>query len=156
MDDDDIRVAVVLRAVVAGRLQQSGHLLGVVIVHLAAVGLDQVLAAHVRPFARRPSLSPFALRSSFALRRAASISAALARTPSVTAAPAIILASSNSRLAPSSRATFVVVRPSRTCFVIWNCTSPCAAICGRWVMESTCDASAGSCSLLPTPTAALS
>ena len=94
VDDDDIGVAVVGRAVVPGGIQQPGHLLRVVIVHLAAVGFDEVLAAHVRPFALRLSLSPFGFDSPFARRRSSSISPALASTRSVTDCPAIIRASS--------------------------------------------------------------
>src|SRR5690606_11423125 len=60
VDHHDIGVPLVLGALVAGRLEQTGHLLRVVEVHLAAVGFDQVLPAHARSFAFRLSLSPFA------------------------------------------------------------------------------------------------
>ena len=43
VDDDDVGVAIVVRALVARLLQQPGHPLGVVLVHLAAERFDQVL-----------------------------------------------------------------------------------------------------------------
>ena len=63
VDDDDVGVAVLGRALITSRLEQPRHLLGIVIVHLAAEGLDQVFPAHFRPFAFRLSLSPFAWTS---------------------------------------------------------------------------------------------
>src|SRR5262245_54961709 len=104
VDDNDIGLAIIVRTVVPCGFKQSSHLLGVVVVHLTTVRLDQVLPAHPRPLARRLSLSPFAFPSSFALPRSASISAALARIPLLAASPAIMRASSVSRAAVSSLA----------------------------------------------------
>jgi hypothetical protein len=51
VDHDDVGVAVIGRRLIPGLLQEPSHPLGVVDVHLAAEGLDQILAPH------RPSLS---------------------------------------------------------------------------------------------------
>ena len=61
-----VGIAVVGRAVVPGGFQQPGHLLRVVVVHLAAVGLDEVLAAHVASL--RLATFAFAFRLRFAFR----------------------------------------------------------------------------------------
>ena len=81
---------------VAGLLEQPGHPLGVVDVHLAAERFDQVFTRHALPFAFRSFAFAFRLRFAFRLSRRqalgawrfASISRAEARSPSVTARPA--------------------------------------------------------------------
>ena len=116
VDDDDVGVGGLVGRLVAGLLEQAGHPLGVVHVHLAAERFDQVFTRHVpTTFAFRLSLSPvrdFRFRA-FAFRRfacappgavaRASISRAEARRPSVTASPPSIRASSSTRPSPSSR-----------------------------------------------------
>ena len=60
VDHDHVGLVVFRRALVSRRFEQSGHLLGVVVVHLAAERLDPIFPAHFRPFAFCVSLSPFA------------------------------------------------------------------------------------------------
>src|SRR5262245_47862643 len=55
VDDDHVCVDVVGRGFVSRLLQKSGHALGVVDVHLAAVGFDQIF--HVASVSDGPSLS---------------------------------------------------------------------------------------------------
>jgi len=47
IDHDDVRIPIVRGGLVAGLVQQTGHALRVVDVHLAAVRLDEVLPGHV-------------------------------------------------------------------------------------------------------------
>ncbi len=109
VDHDDVGLAVVRRTLVPAASSRPGHLLGVVIIHLAAVRFDQIFAAHMRPFALRLSLSPFDFASPFAPRTGLvlepSISAALASTPADGSCPAIMRAISWRRSSASSRAT---------------------------------------------------
>ena len=108
---------------VAGLLQQPGHPLGVVDVHLAAEGLDRSTSGHFVPFAFDLSLSPFIrLSPSRRSRRAAS----RARWPaprrrrrcrrSCARSP---LPARRRRAAPRA----VSVRPWRTDFAMWNCVA---------------------------------
>ncbi len=75
VDDDDVRVGLVERGLEPGLIEQSRHPLGVVHVHLAAEGLDQVFARHasVSPCASRGRATgrltfAFAFRVRFAFR----------------------------------------------------------------------------------------
>src|SRR5688572_3144929 len=65
VDDDQIGVVVAVGRLETSLLQEAGHPLRVVDVHLAAVGLDQVFLGHyLRTFAFAPRvLSPFAFAS---------------------------------------------------------------------------------------------
>ena len=138
VDDDDVRVALVVRALVARRLEQAGHLLRVVVVHLAAEGLDQVSAAHCSAFRLAAFAFAFRLRFAFAPSAAGEQFARAGedsrgdrrRRPSCGRVP-------RSGRRPSSPLTDVTVRPPRTCLLTWKCVSPHAAICGRCVMHST-------------------
>ena len=99
-------------------LEQAGHALGVVDVHLAAVGLDQVLARHYLPHFRFRPRATFAFRfrlgAAFAFAWARS-SRAPASTCGVAGPPLPSSAQSPAR-APSSsrRVTVVTVRGPRT------------------------------------------
>ena len=53
VDDDDVCVAIVGRGLVARLLEESGHALGVVHVHLTTVRFDQVFSRHAFAFAFR-------------------------------------------------------------------------------------------------------
>ena len=68
VDDDDVGVRGVVGRLVAGLLQQPGHALGVVDVHLAAERLDEVFFRHryLGALRARLSLSPFGFISPFA------------------------------------------------------------------------------------------
>ena len=142
VDDDDVCVAIVGRGLVARLLEQSGHALGVVHVHLTAVRFDQVFSRHAFAFAFRFfSLSPCRL---YTLRYLATLWSRFFCMPCVsrrdrqapgaprrehltgagqhggdTAAPPIIRASSASRSARAEpRATAVTVRPAFTDLLI--------------------------------------
>ena len=88
VDDDDVGVAGVVGRLEAGLLEQTGHALRVVHVHLAAEGLDQIFARHVisafgaaGPSGLRPlSLSPFRFRLSAPPRSTPVLSASHGRT----------------------------------------------------------------------------
>jgi hypothetical protein len=125
VDDHDVCVCRVPGGFVASLLEEAGHPLRVVDVHLAAERLDQVfLGQFAATFAFaldfRFRLSPrgpgglCSLRTAFA----SSISRADRRRPSVIASPPSIRASSSTRLSPSSRFTVVFVRPRSTRFSI--------------------------------------
>src|SRR5688572_6994725 len=115
---DHYQVGIDIRfgAVVTRLLQQAGHALGIVDVHLATVGFDEVL----HDFRFRLSLSPpaFACRESgysldapFAFVRAASSSSrapAIAFSPA--AVPPIMRAISATRSSPANWVTLVRVR----------------------------------------------
>ena len=133
VDDDDVGVGGVVGRLVAGLLEQAGHALGVVDVHLAAERLDQVFARHARSFRFRAfavglSLSPFAFDSPFAFAsaaaRPASISRADARSAVGDALPRRACAPAR-RPGPRRRAArpCVRVRPPSTRFSIWKCVS---------------------------------
>ena len=80
VDDDDVGFALVVGRLVAGLVEQAGHPLGVVDVHLAAERLDQVFLGHVytaiADFRFRLavlSLSPLASPASSSRRRGADV-----------------------------------------------------------------------------------
>src|SRR5262245_6277398 len=136
VDDDEIGLGRILCELKTGLLEQSGHALGVVHVHLAAEGFDVVLARHgqLRDFLAgwtfALSLSPFAWR------RSPSISRAEARMPSVNDVPPSIRDSSSTRPAVLRFLTVVRLLPPSTCFSMWKWASAYAAMCGRCVMHS--------------------
>src|SRR4029077_15285648 len=68
VDDDDVGVLGGLWRLITGLLQEPGHAFGVVDVHLAAEGLDEVLFRHryLGALRARLSLSPFGFISPFA------------------------------------------------------------------------------------------
>ncbi len=67
VDHDDVGVRGILGGLVAGLLEEAGHALGVVRVHLAAVGFDQVLLGHALP-RHPPAGFAFAFWFHFAFR----------------------------------------------------------------------------------------
>ena len=100
VDDDDVGIGVVDCRLVAGLIEQPGHTLRVVNVHLTAERLDEV-------FPCRAMSSPtfaFAFRFLFTFRVSMpSISRALARTGSVTDVPPIMRPISSIRPTESNR-----------------------------------------------------
>ena len=101
VDDNHVRILRIRRRFVARLLQEARHALGVMNVHLAAVGFNEIF--HLCPL---PSVAPLAL-STFACVSLSSFDfvslspnnsrAAAARAASVGAAPPIIRASSSMR-----------------------------------------------------------
>ena len=145
VDDDDVGVGRVVGRLEAGLFEQAGHPLGVVDVHLAAEGLDQVFARHVRLlFGVSPAATfAFAFRFRFAFRlRRADAPSSISRADRAKAIGDRFAAQHPRELVDAA----VVVEPARpssacgprsTRFSIWKCVSAYAAICGRWVMQST-------------------
>ena len=140
VDDDDVGVAVVVRAARSPPLRAAppsarsrGRSSG-------SRRSRSGTSAHVRPFARRLSLSPFAFASPFALRRSASSSrGARAHAAASRHRSGIMRASSvyagGRRRAASTRGD----RPAAADLLAdaGSASSPRAAICGRCVMQST-------------------
>src|SRR5436190_3904765 len=93
VDDDDVGISVVRGRLIPRLLQQSGHSLGIMEVHLAAERLDQVFLGHEPSLSLLPYVR-FRLRRLEGLpARFSSISRALATTTSEMSAPPIMRAS---------------------------------------------------------------
>ena len=138
VDDDDVGVDVARRRARSRPGRADRHALGVVEVHLAAEGLDQIFLRHASSTFGL-SLSPFAFRLSPLAAVPSSSSRALARDLLRDARRRQSSARSLRRARPSSSrvdASSPSGSPRRD-FSIRNCVVPRAAICGRCVMHST-------------------